>query len=219
MTVQEVEQYVTNRVNALSTNLGANLSKDKIVEAFNAQQLLWAESRFKLDGLNRTRMDEIQYLLTTLKDESLAKDDLGFYTYTLPEDYFHYERAYCFSGNCPIYLHQRSEADASDLLLDDHWKPSKTWQETFCTLVGNKLKIYADFSLTRLQFIYYRLPLSINMEWGSPDVNGDTPTDVDPELTGSSLYEVLNMTVMALSGAIGNMPAYQIADKQNKEYT
>ena len=57
MTVAECYQYAQSRLNKLGSNFSENLPKYQFVQAFNAMQILWVESRFKVDETNIVRTD------------------------------------------------------------------------------------------------------------------------------------------------------------------
>ncbi len=200
MTVNECYQYVQARLNKLGTNANKNIPIWAFVSSFNAQQLLWVEDRIKADETNTLRKDEINQLLkTTSKPLIGTQTGSNYYEFKLPEDYFHYKRSTSLVP-CEIRNFLKKEGDINTLLLDNHWKPSIEWGETLCTLVGKHLRVYVDgFSINGVNLTYYRFPQDIGMSWGSNDVNGNPTVDIDPEFTGSSLIEILNMTCELLS--------------------
>jgi hypothetical protein len=202
MTVNDCYSYVQDRLNTLSTNSGDNIPKHTFVRAFNAMQNLWVESRCKLSSTNSIRIDEIQNLSTPIEKTPVFKQ-----TYSeidLPENYLHYRRCVGYTP-CLLYLFPKKEEDVNRLLSDDNWKPSLEWGESFYTIVGNKVKIYGDFPISKVEFIYFRKPTPINMEDGFEDVNGQITIDVNPDsFSESSIIEILNQTVLLLSSDTGD---------------
>ena len=104
---------------------------------------------------------------------------------------------------------------------DAYWTPSKEWGETFYTLVGGKIRVYHNnqFNLNKINLVYYRYPISINMADGFEDVNGTPTVNVDPEFKGSSLIEILNLTVQHLAGAVNDQMRYQVFGNKSQIHT
>jgi hypothetical protein len=218
MTALEAYQFVQNRLNRLSTNYGDNIPKYQFVEAFNAAQLHWCEDRFKVDQTNITRKDELQRLIVNTNINQLTSKN-NYYEISLPENYFHYIRSVSLTP-CPVYNFLKKEGDINRLLLDEFWKPSLEWQETICTIKDSKLRIYVDnFTIQSVDLTYYRFPVSINLNTGFPDVNNVPTFNQDPEFTGSSLLEILNLTCQIISGDTSDQWNYQVHTQRNQQHT
>lgn len=221
MTVLECYEYMQHRLNRLGTNFGDNIQKHVFVKAFNAQQLQWAEDRIKLGETNIVRKDEVQQLLKD-STQTPSKNGSNYYEINLPEDYFHYKRSVSYAP-CEMRNILKKEGDINTLLRDAFWKPSFDWGETLCTLIGNKLRIYTDientFSISKVNLVYYRYPISINMANGFTDVNGVTTTDINPEFKGSSLIEILNATCQLLAADTSDQFNYQTLQQLNQKHT
>jgi len=221
LTVIECYKYVQERLNKLSTNFGDNIAKHSFVLAFNSAQLQWAEERIKLDESNTVRKDEIQQLLNSV-DIIPTKAGSNYYEVLLPENYFHYKRSTSYVP-CEIRNIIKKEGDINVLLRDDFWKPSIAWGETICTLINNKLRIYTDntndFSIDKINLVYYRYPSTINMSDGFNDLNGNPTIDINPEFDGSSLLEILNETCLLLAGDTKDEMSYQIMQQRTQKYT
>jgi hypothetical protein len=219
MTINACYQYVQNRLNKLSTNAGDNIEKFQFVEAFNASQLMWVEDRIKLDEVNLVRIDELQRLLVTQDIKPVLVPDKQYYELDLPSDYFHYKRS-TSNVPCQIVNWFKKEGDINQLLNDEFWKPSIEWGETICTLVGNKLRIYVDnFSISSVELLYYRFPVSVNMKTIYPDVDNKLTEDIDPEFTGASLIEILNYTCLLLGGDTSDQMNIQLFTQKNQQHT
>lgn len=218
MTVAECYQYAQSRLNKLGSNFSENLPKYQFVQAFNAMQILWVESRFKVDETNIVRTDEIQQLLKTLTLKP-KKTGSNYYEITLPEDYLHYKRSVSFAP-CEIFNHLVKEGDINRLLQDEFWKPSIEWEETICTIAGDKLRVYVDdFTIKNVELHYYRSPISINMADSFADVNGNQTTNIDPEFKNSSLIEILNFTCQLLASDTTDQWNYQTLLNLNQTNT
>jgi len=206
MTVIECYQYVQNRLNKLSSNSGDNVVKFQFVEVFNTVQDQWVETRVKLNDSNSVRIDELQSITISA---NLVPVKLDTYSYVnLPTDYYHVKRVIGYLP-CPIYAYPVKESDVNRYLSDEFWKPSIEWEETFYTILDNKLRLYGDFAIPNLDLVYYRTPLRINMADGFTDLNGDLNTDINPEFKNSSLIEILNETVMILASDTMDQWRYQ----------
>lgn len=220
MTVNECYQYVQARLNKIGTNQNENIPKWAFVSAFNAQQLLWVEDRIKVDESNSLRKDEINQLLKSSPTPLISVNTTNtYYEFDLPDDYFHYKRS---TSLVPCEIRNRfvKEGDINSLLLDDSWKPSIEWGETLCTLVGKKLRVYIDnFTISGVNLTYYRFPANINMSTGHNDVNGNPTSNVDPEFTGSSLIEILNLTCELLSSDTADQWNYQTSLQRGQKHT
>lgn len=218
MTVAECYKYVQNRLNKSSSNFSDNIEKHQFVEAFNAMQNLWVESRFKVDETNIVRTDEIQQLLS-VHSKKPKKTGSNYYELVLPENYLHYKRSVSFVP-CEIKNHLVKEGDINRLSQDEFWKPSLEWEETICTVAGNSLRIYVDnFSIQSVELHYYRTPININMADSFTDVNGNPTEDVDPEFKNSSLIEILNLTCQLLAGDNSDQWNYQTLANLNQTHT
>jgi hypothetical protein len=218
MTVNEAYLYTTDVLAKLSSNAGDKLPKHSFVRHFNAAQLQWVEDRSKVDQTNQIRIDEIQHLATTVSETAVLKDN--YYQISLPDNYFHYERSWS-TGKCTYSHFPVREKDVSVLLEDEFWKPSSEWAETICTVTGNNLRVYVapDMQIQKIHLMYYRHPLDINMADGNLDVNGNPTVDVDPELNGASLIEVLTLTARNLAGIFENQFQYQINQGRSTQHT
>jgi hypothetical protein len=216
MNIQDCYLYVTDRLNVLSTNSGDKIPKHTFVRTFNSAQSLWVADRYKLNGTNKLREDELQILLTLISFAPTKKD--GYWQEDLVENYFHAERA-IVKEPCQVFLVQKKEEEVNVLLSDDNWKPSLEWAESFYTIHDKKIKIYGDFPISLVDFYYYRTPLLVNMEDGFNDSNGQPNIDINPEFQNDSLIEILNLTVQILSGDSLNRDVNATSNNLNNRYT
>jgi hypothetical protein len=206
MTILDCYQYVQDRLNALSTNYGDNIPKHTFVRTFNAAQTVWVESRSKINNTNSLREDELQQISISLPLTPTKKE--GYWETSTPKDYYHFRRAVALTP-CEVFLYRKNEEEVNRLLSDDNWKPSLDWKESFLTITGNKIRVYGDFSISSIDFLYYRTPRLVNMADGYTDNQGNLNVDIDPEFQESSLIEILNDTVTILSSDNGDSFRYQ----------
>lgn len=218
MNVNNCYLYVTELVNKLSSNSGLNIPKAVFVMIYNAVQNQWVEDRVKMNELNKIRIDEIQQLVVDTPLNATKKTQ--YYESTLPADYYHYVRSYSLVNDCNLDNWLVKEADVNVLLSDEFWKPSLEWGETICTLGNNKIKVYYDdFTVKKVNLIYYRYPIEINMADGYTNTAGVLNTDVDPEFLGSSIIEILNLTAQTLAGVAGDAERYSVLTNKVQSHT
>jgi len=217
MSVNEAYLYTTDVLNKLSSNAGDSLKKHQFVRHYNAAQLQWVEDRVKINETNQVRIDELQPLIVSM--EAIPKKENDHWDIDLPEDYYHYSRSYSLSGNCYVYNNPERESDMNIILQDEFHKPSLEWEETPCTLAGNKLRVYADFPINKVYFTYYRVPRKINMKDEFLDVEGNPTEDINPEFDGSSLIEILTLTARNIAGITGDQLQYQINQNRSTQHT
>ena len=206
MTILDCYQFVQDRMNALSTNYGDNIPKHIFVRTFNAAQTVWVESRCKINNTNSLRDDELQQITESVLLSPLKKT--GYWEVPLPDDYYHFRRASALAP-CEVYLYKKEEEEVNRLLSDENWEPSLEWRESFLTIFKNTIRVYGDFGITGVNFIYYRKPRLVNMNDGYTDNLGNINVDIDPEFQESSLIEILNDTTVMLSADNGDNFRYQ----------
>lgn len=167
---------IKQRLNKLASNDYDNIECWQIVEAFNKAQVEWVRRQLHGNNLfkegdegSKRRVDDLQILLTQI--QLLGNNKKKFFeSKVLPNNYLQYKRvdAYAKSDCCPergmtVYLAE--EANADQLLRDIYRQPSFEWAETFCTIMGNKVKVYTDnkFNLSDCSLTYYRQPRRIQI--------------------------------------------------------
>jgi hypothetical protein len=168
---------VKQRLNKLDSQDYENLECWQIIEAFNKGQIEWC--RRQLTGKNQTqqgdeqttrRVDDLQILLQSVNLTQIAAN--GYYeSGPIPADYLEYNRVDIMVSKscCPepkkmiVYLAEETNLDV--LLRDELRKPNFEWAETFCTLVGNHIRIYTnnEFTVDSINFVYYRKPVNIQI--------------------------------------------------------
>lgn len=219
---------IKERLNKLASDDYDNIEKWQMVEAFNKAQLTWC--RRQLHGMNqfkegdegsKRRIDDLQILL---KEIILPLDDRGLYCQSkeIPADYFEWKRITADAGNecCPnkrrMVIYLAEEANVDSLLNDYNKKPSYEWGETFCTLIGNKVRIYtnADFKLDKATLEYYRMPVMIEIAGStSPNTNKFSTKDVECEFKDDIAELMIDEAVKILAGDIESFGQEQIAEK------
>lgn len=207
------------RLNKLDSNDYDNIEKWQMAEAFNKAQVEW--SRRQLHGGNpykegdeqsKRRVDDMQVLLTEYPLTGLQFDDY-FETDNFPiNNYLEYKR---ISTNmkdecCPkraakVYLSE--EANVELILRDPLKRPSFDWAETFCTILGNKVRIYKnkDFTIEDPILTYYRRPTYIEIDGVLNTYTGDVATaDVESEFKDDVVELMLDEAAAIIAGDIDN---------------
>lgn len=235
MNNQTLQIKLKQRLNKLASNDYDNIECWQIIEAYNKVQIEWV--RRQLHGNNvykqgdessQVRIDDLQLLLTELPLTGVTSDTY-FETDNFPiSDYMEYKRvtAYGTSECCPtprrmiVYL---SEEANVDLVLRDPLKnPSFTWGETFCTLIGNTIRIYraSDFQIQSAVLTYYRKPVNIQILGCQNPYTGIISTaDVLCEFKDDIIELMLDDTAALIAGDIDNFNQStrneQMAEKNN----
>ena len=179
---------VQQRLNKLASSDYDNLECWQIAEAFNKAQIEFCRKQIhgnnqKQEGDESSKMliDDMQKLLneTPLTTTLNVRDK---YTeQALPTDYLFYKRVSVKSkpSNIPsicsgctgsnqktMKVNLEEVADVDELLNDELSKPSIEWNETFCTLSNNFVKVYTngDFDVEDFLLSYYRKPVEVQFE-------------------------------------------------------
>lgn len=168
MTIAEASAKIDIRLNKSASDDYDNLWPYIKSEAVNKAVNDWVRRQYR--GKNQTqegdeesvaRVDDLQILL---KADFLTIRDKGVYVETnrLPSDYLYYKRVtpYVSKGDCEsvtIESQLREEVNVDKLLPS---LPSFEFEETFHTLIGNKIHLYHNkqFTVDKLQLTYYRKP-------------------------------------------------------------
>lgn len=223
-----IQIKIKQRLNKLASLDYDNIECWQIAEAFNKAQIEWV--RRQLHGTNNykegdeasiRRIDDLQKLLTTVNISGSMVGPTYYEIDTLPANYLEFKRVSIKGkhGKCPdrpfvVYLGE--EADVDLLLVDKLSQPSFEWGETFCTLVGNKIRIYTnnEFEVISPKLNYYRKPVEVQFV-GCIDLNtGNTiTTDVQSELKDDIVELICDEAASILAGDIESIMQYQRNEK------
>lgn len=167
MTISQVSAKINLRLNKGASADYDNIWSYQKEEAFNKAVNEWVRKQKR--GKNQTqegdeesadRVDDLQVLLKT---DNLVSRNKGLFNQTnkLPNDYLYFKRLspYVDKANCTNVLiksHLKEEANVDDLITT----PSFDFEETFHTIINNKIHVYhnKDFTIGKLQLTYYRKP-------------------------------------------------------------
>jgi len=226
-----IEIKIKQRLNKLDSNDYDNIETWQIAEAFNKAAVEW--SRRQLHGGNlykegdeysKRRIDDMQVLLEELPLTGVQSTEY-FETTNFPiDDYLEFKRlgAYFKDECCPkrqakVYLSE--EANVELTLRDPLKRPDFEWAETFCTILGNKIRIYNNdkFNIVDPILTYYRRPAYIQVTGTLDSYTGLISTvDVESEFKDDIVELILDEAASIISGDIDNYTQMQ-RDQQAAE--
>lgn len=215
---------IKQRLNKLSSFDYDNIECWMIQEAFNKAQLEW--TRRRLHGLNALRESSEQSVTVVDDLQILLKEvDLGgferpkyFESEAIPFDYLHFVRvsASVKTDCCPkralSTIYQAEEANVDMLLGDSFKQPSFEWAETFCTILGDKIRVYTNgkFEVLEPRLIYYRKPREIQFAGCINISTGQTfASNVECEFKDDICEIMVDEAAAILAGDIESMNQYQ----------
>lgn len=209
------------RLNKLDSQDYDNIQCWQFVEAFNKVQVDWCRRNLhggnmykEGDELSKRRIDDLQPLLRELSLTGKVTDQY-FETDNFPVDtYLEYKRvstdatsACCIEPrSMTVYLAE--EANVTLLLRDPLKDPNFEWGETFCTMLGNKIRIYKnkDFNIVNPVLTYYQKPTYIQIQGCVDPYTGEVSSVNVPCQFKDDLVEVLlDDTASLIAGDIENI--------------
>jgi hypothetical protein len=223
-----IQIKIKQRLNKLDSNDYDNIETWQITEAFNKAAVEW--SRRQLHGGNiykegdeysKRRIDDMQVLLEELPLTGVQSTEY-FETTNFPIDnYLEFKRvaAYFKDECCPkrqakVYLSE--EANVELTLRDPLKRPDFEWAETFCTILGNKIRIYNtdEFNIVDPILTYYRRPTYIQVTGTLDSYTGLISTvDVESEFKDDIVELILDEAASIISGDIDNYTQMQTAQQ------
>lgn len=209
---------IKERLNKLASNDYDNIECWQVVEAFNKAMIEWTRRQIRGSNIfqdgdeqSRRRIDDLQRLLVPVP---LAISDQGiFYESTdeLPDNYLEFKRidvfatAECCEDPRPMTVYLAEEDNRSQLLRDEHKKPSFEWAETFTTLIANRARIFTndEFELSEATLTYYRFPVYIQiLGCVDPYTTIQSTTNVECEFKDDIIELLIDEAVSILAGDI-----------------
>ena len=224
MNNQTLQIKLKQRLNKLASNDYDNIECWQIVEAFNKAQVEWIRRQLhgnnmyrEGDEMSKRRVDDLQILLTETNLPGTQSDKF-FESSSIPTNYMEYKRitAYAISECCldprsmTVYLAEEANVD---LLYRDALKaPDFSWGETYCTWLGNNVRVYKkDFDITTVSLTYYRQPQNIEIAGcQNPYTGTATLTDIICEFKDDIVELLLDETASLIAGDIENFNKYTI---------
>lgn len=174
------------------------------------------------DEESRVRIDDLQVLLKEAKLNGVNKK-LYFESKELPSDYIFFKRLMpvVTKGNCnrvPLHTTLVEEANVSDFLNDWAMQPSFEWNQTFHTLMGNRIRVYtnSDFHVNEVVLTYYRAPKRVDVA-GYTREDGTSSTNSDLEFRDNLAELILDDAAAIIAGSNENYNAAQITKQRSEQ--
>lgn len=234
ISVDSLLYKIDQKLNKLSSNEHQQIQKEDKILALNEAQIKLIKQKVSgtvttsglgLDGF-RKRHEDLQNLIQDYKHQPLplTKIDENINQWEadlkiLEPEYLFYIDSYILAdkGRCKnkrIRVNQdlAKHADILILLDNTHYKPSFEYQETFNTIISDKISIYTDgtFIPTKIYMSYLRYPVYIDSE-GYIKLDGTDSKNVDCELEAYLEDELVDLTVQNLAMYTENVAAAQSA--------
>mgnify|MGYP000394849169 FL=1 len=208
------------RLNKLDSQDYDNIECWQFVEAFNKAQIEWCRRNLhggnmykEGDELSKKRIDDLQPLLRELSLTGAETDDY-FQSNNFPVDtYLEFKRVTtqakddcCTPRSMTVYLAE--EANVSLLLRDPLKNPDFDWGETFCTMLGNTIRIYrnSNFNIVNPILTYYQKPTLIQVQGCVDPYTGDLSlVNVNCEFKDDLVEVMLDDTAALIAGDIENI--------------
>lgn len=226
---------IKQRLNKLDSQDFDNIQCWQMVEAFNKGQVEWV--RRQIQGLNITktgdeqttmRVDDLQRLLIEERLDMNSRDTY-YESGVLPSNYMYYKKVNihahkdCCETRRDMTVTYLAEEENIALLLSDALKrPSFEWGETFCTFVGNHLRVYTgnDFEVATAILMYYRFPALVQIAGCSDPYSLQvSTTDVECEFKDDIAEILVDEAVQILAGDMESITQYQLAQTSTQSNT
>jgi hypothetical protein len=208
------------RLNKLDSQDYDNIECWQFVEAFNKSQLEWCRRNLhggnmykEGDELSKKRIDDLQPLLIELSLTG-AESNQYFETDNFPIDtYLEFKRVTtsavteCCTDPRSMTVYLAEEANVPLLLRDPLKNPDFEWGETFCTMLGNRIRIYRNenFNIANPILTYYRKPVYIEVLGCVDPYTGLVSTvNVNCEFKDELVEVMLDDTAALIAGDIEN---------------
>lgn len=208
-----------------------NIEPWQIQEAYNKAKIEWVRRQLHGNNVYKEsndqsiqRIDDLQVLLETYPLEG-KEYETYFESHLMPRDYMTFKRVStkavsdCCKEARVMEVYLAEEADADLLMVDRNKQPDFEWAETFCTLFGNKVRIYKtkDFSFKEPKLIYYRQPNEVKfLNVIDPETGKFHVNEVNCEFKDDIVEIIIDEAAAILAGDIESIMQYQRAT-QNAE--
>lgn len=208
------------RLNKLASNDYDNIELWQMSEAINKAQVEW--SRRQLHGGNvykegdeysKRRIDDMQVLLRELPLEGIETDTYFESTNFPVGTYLEFKKVTAYAKNecCPdlrvMQVYLAEEANVNLILRDPLKNPNFDWAETFCTFLGNTLRIYRskDFSIVTPILTYYKRPTYIQFAGTTNPYTGEQSlVDVESDFKDDVVELILDDAAAIIAGDYEN---------------
>lgn len=210
----EVYESFLIKLNRGDSNSNINVPKGKFVIIYNEQAKRWLKQTLK-KNLGSYEIEELNYLLVNNYPLVQYSREQDHYNFTLPSNFFDFSSSFSEAkrGQCSRILDNWPVVDKNIrvLLRDANYSPSFDFEETLCSAVDNRLKIYYnDFKIESAYLTYYREPINIDIK-GYIKVDGTQSKNIDPDLPDYAVSEIINRCVVEFQGVVENPQGFQIS--------
>lgn len=221
---------IDQKLNKLSSNAHQQIPLEDKILALNEAQIKLIKQ--KVDGFStvsgmgldsfKKRYEDLERLVVNYDKGKLAltEADPLINRWVTPLDplrpeYMLYLDSYVIAdkGRCKdhmIWINKdlAKHGDLQYLMLNDHYKPSFEYQETFNWISSDEISIFTDGTFTPkdIYIMYLRYPIYIDKE-GYIKFDGTPSTDENCELELYLEDELLDLTVLTLATYIENQSA------------
>ena len=174
----------------------------------------------------KRRIDDLQILITDVGiDYNVGIDFIeSTNAWPFPEDYLEYKRisAQASTECCPptenkghldgrdmtVYLAEEANIDL--YMRDPLKRPDFEWGETYCTMQGNRIRIYRrNFDIVDATLTYYRQPRLIEiLNCTDPYTLATSGVDVECEFKDDIVELIIDEAVAIIAGDIDNINQY-----------
>jgi hypothetical protein len=219
---------IKERLNKIDSADYDNIECWQAREAYNKAQLEWV--RRQIHGKNDTqegdeetqiRVNDLQVILSSGK-LTVEEYPIFFQTRKIPDKFLYLKRVTPIvnHGDCKnkrIKSTLREEENVDEYLQDYSMQPSFEFEETFHTMINNKIRVYSnkDFDVNEVEVVYYRYPREI--DFGQCEqLDGSKGQQVDPEFKDDIVELIIDDAVAILAGDIESPNVNQIS-KQRSE--
>lgn len=229
MTNNLLRLKLKQRLNKLASSDYTNLECWQEAELINKGQRQWirrqlhgSNQRNEGDEGSKRRIDDLNILL---QDKEMKGSNRGEYyeTVVLPENYLEFKKVTVLAkqDGCDklkkVHVTLVEEADVDWLLSDYLRQPSFKWGETFCTLFGNKVRVWTnkDFIIHECKLTYYREPVQIGFA-DCRDYDGGLMGEAQIEFKDDITELIIDEAVSIAAADTGDYNNFQ-RSKQNVE--
>ena len=223
MTSSEAYKEFLLKLNKNDSNTNINVSKGEFVLRYNEIRLFWLAEKLK----SKEDSDEIHDLSELLEEDkplSFIKKGPRAYQFKLPTEFFNYVSSYSLAtrkkcSERTLYNWLVKPRNVNTLLKDENNNPSFDYEETIAIISEDKLKVYYnDFKIDKVFLTYYREPGKIDIE-GYIKLDGTYSANINPDISDSLVYEILNRIVLEVARSYENPEGYSLAaDRLKQEF-
>lgn len=221
---------IKERVNKIDSSDYDNLECWQVREAYNKAQLEWVRRR--IEGLNQLQegdeetkntVSDLQVILkpVVLKGKNHPE---YFETEEIPNDFLSIKRVTPIvtneCGTIPFKSFLREEENVDDYLADWCMRPAPEMEETFHTMIGNRVRVYTngDFKVEKVNFIYYRYPRKLDIG-NCEQIDGKSGQSISPELKDDVVELIIDDAASILAGDIESINQVQITKQRSNTNT